>query len=203
MVSNTALIEPIIIDDLVPEGYQVELLNKLTYDIPWRYQSITAQTNNSNYDVCVDANTIDSLQFVHYALLNGSSTEVLPLIRPLMHSVENHLKKRVIDVGRIKINCLTNNIKTFTSSNYNIPHTDDPSVDWLTMVYYINNSDGDTFLFNEAVGDTANGLTLHSRVSPKIGRAVIFDSRRFHAGSNPIDSQSRFVIKVTIKLENE
>jgi len=202
MVSNNSLIDPIIIDDLIPKGHQVELANTLTYNIAWRFQSVTAQIRESNYDVCVDDNTIDSLQFVHYALLNGSSTEALPVIRPLMSAVEKQLNQRVVDVGRIKINCLTNNIKTFTSSNYNIPHTDEPGIEWLTMVYYINDSDGDTFLFNEAVGNTANGLTLHSRVSPSMGRAVIFDSRRFHAGSNPIDSQSRFVINVTFKLEN-
>ena len=202
MVSNNSLIDPIIIDDLIPKGHQVELANTLTYNIAWRFQSVTAQLRESNYDMCVDDNTIDSLQFVHYALLNGLSTEVLPVIRPLMSAVEKQLNQRVVDVRRIKINCLTNNIKTFTSSNYNIPHTDEPEIEWLTMVYYINDSDGDTFLFNEAVGDTDNGLTLHSRVSPLMGRAVIFDSRRFHAGSNPVDSQSRFVINVTFKLEN-
>ena len=202
MVSNNSLIEPIIIDDLIPKGHQVELANALTYSIPWHYQAVTAQVRESNYDVCVDINTVDSLQFVHYALLNGISTEVLPTIRPLMDAVEKHLNNRVVDVGRIKINCLTNNTKDFSSSNYNIPHTDESEDNWLTMIYYINDSDGDTFLFNEAIGNISNGLTLHSRVSPSMGRAVIFDSKRFHAGSNPISSQSRFVINVTFKLEN-
>jgi hypothetical protein len=200
---SVKLINPIILDNLIPKSYQVDLAEKIAYSIPYNFQSVTAMSRGTNYDICIDNNTIDSLQFVHYALLDGTPSEVLSLIRPMLYFVEERLNRKISDVGRVKINCLTRNRNSFTKDNYNVPHTDDPNPDLLSLIYYVNDSDGDTFFFNEAFGQTQNGLTLNARVSPLMGRAVIFDSRRFHAGSNPIESPSRFVINVTLKLENE
>jgi hypothetical protein len=195
------LIKPIILDDLIPKNYQVDVADQLTYNTPYNFQSVTAVVRG--YDTCVDRNTIDSLQFVHYALLDGVPSEVFSLIRPMLYFVEERLSKKISDVRRVKINCLTRNVNSFTKDNYNIPHTDEPNPEFLSLIYYVNDSDGDTFFFNEAVGEAVNGVTIHSRISPKMGRAVIFDSRRFHAGSNPIESQSRFVINITFKLQDE
>jgi hypothetical protein len=195
------LIKPIILDDLIPKNYQVDVAEQLTYNIPYNFQSVTAVVRG--YDTCVDRNTIDSLQFVHYALLDGVPSEVFSLIRPMLYFVEERLDRKISDVRRIKINCLTRNGNSFTKDNYNIPHTDEPNPEFLSLIYYVNDSDGDTFFFNESVGEAVNGVTINSRISPKMGRAVIFDSRRFHAGSNPIESQSRFVINITFKLQDE
>lgn len=200
---SVKLINPIILDNLIPKSYQLDLADKLSYGIPYNFQSVTSQTRGTNYDICIDSNTIDSLQFVHYALLDGEPSEVLSLIRPMLYFLEERLNRKISDVGRVKINCLTRNSNSFTKDNYNIPHTDDPNPDLLSLIYYVNDSDGDTFFFNESFGQTQNGLTLNARINPKMGRAVLFDSRRFHAGSNPIESPSRFVINITLKLENE
>jgi ectoine hydroxylase-related dioxygenase (phytanoyl-CoA dioxygenase family) len=76
-----------------------------------------------------------------------------------------------------------------------------PAPGLLSMVYYVNDSDGDTFLFNEFQNSNkVTEVTLKQRVMPRKGRAVIFDSNRFHASSNPINNTSRFVINFTFKI---
>jgi len=63
-------------------------------------------------------------------------------------------------------------------------------------VYYCNDSDGDTFLFNEFFeqGTLPSRLTLAQRVTPRKNRAVIFESNRYHASSNPRKSSERIII---------
>ena len=69
------------------------------------------------------------------------------------------------------------------------------------MVYYVNDSDGDTVLFNEFYN--TKSVSINRRIAPKKGRAVIFDSNRFHASSNPINTPTRFVINFTFKLHEK
>jgi hypothetical protein len=69
------------------------------------------------------------------------------------------------------------------------------------MVYYVNDSDGDTFLFNEFYesGKVPELFTLYNRVSPKKNRLVIFESNRYHASSNPKLNQDRFIINFVLE----
>lgn len=202
------MIEPIVIDNIIPSSFQDEVFTAIHTQVSWQYEKATSmgskEGNNfiQGYDVFQDEYTIDGPQFTHYVLLNGQNSPALQLIKPVMYFVEKKLNWSVSDVGRIKINSMTRNGPNFTSNNYNIPHVDMPGPGLLSMVYYVNDSDGDTFLFNE-FQDNKNNITklsLKQRVTPKKGRAVIFDSNRFHASSNPIANPARFVINFTFKL---
>ena len=77
---------------------------------------------------------------------------------------------------------------------YNQPHVDEEFPSW-SIVYYLNDSDGDTFIFIEMYDKTTPlKLTVKERVSPKKNRAVLFEANRYHASSNPVVSQARFVL---------
>jgi hypothetical protein len=57
-------------------------------------------------------------------------------------------------------------------------------------VYYLNDSDGDTIIMEQSTVDTAPGsqgvdVKIHRSVTPKKGRMVIFDGRRYHCSSQP------------------
>jgi ectoine hydroxylase-related dioxygenase (phytanoyl-CoA dioxygenase family) len=75
-----------------------------------------------------------------------------------------------------------------------VPHIDlqydngDP-VDHKVLLYYINDSDGPTYFFNEA-------CELQDTVYPKPGRAIIFDGSNIHAASNPVKHPFRMVINI-------
>ena len=57
------------------------------------------------------------------------------------------------------------------------------------MIYYINDSDGDTFL----------NKTETKRITPKANSAVIFPSNLWHASSNPTKGK-RIVINYVAEL---
>lgn len=204
-------IEPIVLDNLIPESYQQELIAAMTHQVSWQYEPATSMGSLEGgnfiqgHDVFQDANTIDCPQFTHYAMLNGQQTNIFQGIRPMIYFAEKRLGWTITKVGRIKLNCTTRNGPNFTSNNYNIPHIDSPLDNLFTLLYYVNDSDGDTFMFNEVhkEGHRVNSLSLNQRVTPKQGRAVVFDSNRFHAGSNPIINSSRFVINITFQPDNQ
>lgn len=66
-----------------------------------------------------------------------------------------------------------------TTLDYYAPHTDRPE-EHLGLIYYVNDSDGDTIFFE--------GDKELQRVSPKKGRIVIFDGNTLHAGGFPTDN---------------
>ncbi len=201
------MIEPIVLDNIIPESFQDEVHTAIKTQVTWQYEPATSMGSKDGnnfiqgYDVIQDANTIDGPQFTYYVLLNGQSTPALQTIRPILYFVEKKLNWIISDVGRIKINAMTRNGPTFTKDHYNIPHVDMPGPGLLSMVYYVNDSDGDTFLFNEFQNSNKiSTISLKQRVTPKKGRAVIFDSNRFHASSNPIETSTRFVVNFTFKI---
>jgi len=60
-------------------------------------------------------------------------------------------------------------------------------------VYYLNDSDGDTIIMEQSTIDTQPGsqgvdVKIHQRVTPKKGRMVVFDGRRYHCSSQPTQS---------------
>ena len=61
-----------------------------------------------------------------------------------------------------------------------------------TGIYYVNDCDGDTFLFD--------GTKEIAKISPKKGRIVIFDGKTLHAGSHPYNSDFRMVINFNFKV---
>ena len=63
------------------------------------------------------------------------------------------------------------------TSLHNNPHVDmqEPH---NVVLYYVNDSDGDTFFFDE-------NKNIMERMTPKKGTAIMFDGKTFHASSNP------------------
>jgi hypothetical protein len=71
-------------------------------------------------------------------------------------------------------------------------HIDIP-FEHLVVLYYVNDTDGDTFIFdkfadlNNLKSPTLNenDASIIKKVSPKKGRALLFDGRRYHSSSAP------------------
>lgn len=81
---------------------------------------------------------------------------------------------------------------------HNTPHVDDLIPHWV-LIYYVNDSDGDTFIFNETGTQMdVSSITIQHRVTPKQGRIVIFDGKYLHAGMHPTVADFRSVINFNI-----
>lgn len=104
---------------------------------------------------------------------------------------------------RIKANFLTQNPnKNFNEMSINFPHLDNYN-EHKVLVYYVNDSDGDTILFNEKweIGDDKKeniDLTTEARVKPKKGRILLFDGLQYHTSQNPINSEYRIILNINI-----
>lgn len=117
-------------------------------------------------------------------------------------------------VVRCKLNLQTT-APLKAKGKYNLPHVDFDRIDgtkFLTAIYYLNDSDGDTFLFNEKSSSMPHNklmddgsmspddmkfidnLTIKKRISPKKGTLIIFRGDTIHAGSHPTSAQNRLVL---------
>ena len=84
------------------------------------------------------------------------------------------------------------NGRSFLQTPTNIPKddVDSPHVDLIVphfvMLYYVNDSDGDTLIYNEktkfssCLPDEGMKFTLKKQISPKQGRVVLFDGIHWH-----------------------
>jgi hypothetical protein len=87
---------------------------------------------------------------------------------------------------------------------FDIPHIDlmeaaSPQNNYWTILYYVNDSDGDTLIFNEKfIGTPIKNFSLNQRVSPKKGRILMFPSNTMHSGNFPINSSYRLVINLNV-----
>jgi hypothetical protein len=77
-----------------------------------------------------------------------------------------------------------------------VVHTNHAHVDFndphLVCLYYVNDSDGETVLYDQTTNDIANLpgmdtslLSVKTKVSPAKGRVVLFNGNRYHSSSTP------------------
>ena len=128
-----------------------------------------------------------------------------PLMQWCLH--KNYMLKYE-DIIRCKINLQTRAPEN-SRGKFNAPHCDLGPVSeekYLTALYYVNDSGGDTYFFNESldkINDVKNldNLNILTKVSAKAGRLVVFPSNIVHAGSHPIENNYRIVINYNFCLK--
>lgn len=111
-----------------------------------------------------------------------------------------HNNVEITNIMRMKINNQTKSIwPEWNEDNCcNEIHYDNSVPNNKTLVYYINNSDGDTILFDALYEGINKQYTMKTlmRVTPKQGRAVVFDTWRFHAPQNPTYTPRRYLLNI-------
>jgi len=204
----------ILIENIISKKWQRDIYD-LVRLLPYTYNAGTAYHLESmnpidlfaqgleiGRDIVLDENTIETPQFVFVA--QPSQPEYKEFI-PFLYLIEDHTKKNIVEITRIKINCLIQN-DNLVDGKHNIAHVDISSDDpnFLSAIYYVNDSDGDTFFFNEhfSDGEVVEKLTVKKRVTPKMGSMVIFPSDQYHASSNPVSNRSRFVINFLFRVSS-
>ena len=105
------------------------------------------------------------------------------------------------ELQRIKINFNPQSTSKYKEKCMH-PHCDMNEGGW-TAIYYVNDSDGDTLIFNEKTMEPfLNGeeLSIKKRIRNIRGRFVMFNQDYLHAGMFPIESDYRVVINFNFKL---
>ena len=146
-----------------------------------------------------DERSYESEQLVHALYLEGARrSQFFDVVFPFFYFLEEKTGVRLGAIERIKANMLLKSAEP--DDKYNTPHIDVPDAGYKSLIYYVKDSDGDTFIFNETFRDK-KALTVNKRVSPKKAKAVLFDSNTWHASSNPRQNQNRVVLNLIFKVK--
>ena len=197
-----------ILNDLLPKSYQQELYNLLSSaNFPWYYSPTSVPTNPDNFQWAVDDNTVDTSQFVHTFYYNNQRlSDFYNIIQPILLFAEYHTGEVFNKVHRVKANLLTKN-QSIQENQYTTPHTDEYLINsggdskYKTLLYYVNDSDGETTFFKErfAYYTRYKELTLDTKIKPTQGTCAIFDSNIFHCSKPPSKFDNRIVINIVLE----
>lgn len=121
---------------------------------------------------------------------------------PFVERLRSFLQETVgmTTLYRMKINKIA--VRPTTPQSHNIPHWDHPDIGHWSMVLYLNDSVGDTVIFDQTrqVLLQTKMLTEAMRVTPREGRAVIFPSRLMHTSSTPDVGEARVVANIVFSV---
>lgn len=196
-----------VIDNLLPATYATTIASEAKNMLLYRYQEQTSYAHMADgshvySNEYTDEHTCDYGQFVSTIVDTSGKptpfTDYINFLRPLVYSVQDRVPElKLNSIFRCKANILLQQ-RDADINHYNIPHYDYAASNAWSLVYYTDDCDGDTFMFNEFqdLHDQKykpSNLTIAQRITPKKNRAVLFQSARYHASSNPIKNKSRFV----------
>lgn len=178
----------VIIDDIIPKNYQDIIENKILSteeSINWfLVPDLDVRLNSENH------NDTKNVGFSHVMVNNSNPVSLLndlflPLVGIACEQIE--ISKYQIVQSRLFLQAPTGE----KDKKNDKLHVDLP-FQHMVLLYYINDSDGDT-VFSDLNSKDITRQTLDSdteyniikRVTPKKGRGVFFNGRIFHASSKP------------------
>jgi hypothetical protein len=184
-----------IFDDIISESNQTKLEEYIKLsNLKWNYQhNITGQYGGTD-SLELPANVLKSTDITDSNISN--------IINSIKLNLLNKLNIEFVKDYRYKINWTTPISEKYDYKN--LIHID-MDVSHIAIVYYINDTDGNTILLNNKNGNCAeshqnnfNSIDLDdfeivNSISPKKGRAVIFDGNIYHYGEYPTITD-RFII---------
>ena len=188
-----------IFKDIIPTSYQNKLENLFDRtDFPWFYNGQIAP--GTKYE---DDNITDSPGFTH-VIWNESKvrSDYFYHVEPILFFLEKETGKTVTDTIRIRAR-RTTQYPNHTLDKYNPPHVDlNIDDDYYSLVYYVDDSDCDTFIFEEQYNADNLPVTFKPkyRIPPKKGCAVLFEGKNYHSGNTPVNFTKRTIINFDIKL---
>jgi|TARA_B110000977_G_scaffold75923_2_gene102469 hypothetical protein len=196
------------IKDIIPVSYQNAIIDRMQGEnfFPW---FLLHKIGHKDYftadqkDIYIDPNVTDDSGFFH---IIQDDTEIrsahYDFFRMILEFYCEKTGKTIDQIFRIRAR-YTSPSPGHDSTKYAAPHIDYPNnSDYTTLIYYVNDADGDTILFDKMFNpqtDVYNPvlnekITEVYRHTPKKGEALIFNGHRYHSGNFPIKHSSRIVL---------
>ena len=207
----------IILDDFLP-AYIQDKLEDLCCDIPWYLMENSTFSKNCSLGEKIEkkGDYVDSEQFSHVFWSTNTREPITnsPIINYDNYINFSHYFSLPLQISSIK-NGFTFNLKdnlyrgklnlTHSQSSptplIKPPHIDiKEDIDYLrnnawAIIYYVNDSDGDTIVYNETeeLLDLTQ-YTIREKISPKKGRIVFLKGHLFHSASVPSSKYSKRIV---------
>jgi len=171
------------IESLATENYKKEVNNLLESSaFPWFYNNATKW---------VDDPKEKSFQFVHTFIdQHKTVSQYTSLALSIFPLLEEKLGIKVKNISRVKANLLTQLDLTDNDLDYTY-HVDSNDSKQMSLLYYVNDSDGDTYIKDN---DTIKTF------KPVAGNAILFNSNLVHRATPPKDSKVRIVINYVFEV---
>lgn len=172
-----------VIDNFLPESFQEELFNVFmsrTIYWYWHNTNVTFEGSDKSFPQLVHAIYSD----------NEIKSDFFNLVRPIVYFIEKELQVSIKEICRIKANLIPKIIYTNEELEASF-HTDINEPNYISVLYYVNNSDGDTVI---------NTLDKAELISPIKGRCVIFNSATKHRPTPPQNNRRRVVLNFVLKI---
>ena len=197
----------IILEDFIPKQLQ-DMLDNLLHSsgYKWVYSDNTSgnekifdkyvKEKSGVYNKVKDHGQFSSLTFHHLASENEMDVKFLETFTSLIWFMFDRVPDATISqYERVKSNLILQKSDDWANKIAE-PHVDAQEKNRKSLLYYVNDSDGDTIIYNERYDDAINGvpLTERKRVSPRKGDAILFDSDIIHSHEYPIISKKRTII---------
>lgn len=175
--------ETVVIDDIIPVDLQDKFHDDLMNYPGWRFiKDMSYNVNNSQFP-----SYGFNMMFKHPEIgvvSNFYESISVPIINALIEKQNLQIEDIYYNRAFLQLPLADMFIKEHNGVHLDIPQ------DHYACVYYLNDSDGDTIIYEQNKHDTAGGsnnvkLVEHARVTPKKGRLVMFDGARYHCSSQP------------------
>jgi len=163
----------------------------------WCYNDATSPPDHK----VINKNVVETFQLTHSIVnLGNDYGEHFNFLKPLFFEIEHQCNIKIRGILRVKANMMFPDQRS-VNLIHNTPHVDVPGeTEFLSAIYYVNNSDGDTVFFNEFENDNFEYLTEYKRICPKKNSLVIFNSHRYHASSNPRLTANRTILNLVLQV---
>lgn len=181
----------LVIDNLVPKGFLEALHIDFRARDHWAFApgTLDEEVQEKYAGKYNDCPMLTLLLFSNEAGINNS---LFSEARTIFSFLEDRTGYSFDALGRIKANLTWPQPEHLTGVNP--PHIDVPQDECISMVFYVNDADGETVLYDKKVHEGEDNLKEIARVEPKAGRALLFHSNRFHSSQPPVNAPYRIII---------
>ena len=203
----------IVFQELIPKILQESMLSTIdgTESFPWYLLRKVGHTwaTNLNY---ADPNVIDGGGFYHSVVDDKKIiSKYYDYFKQILFFFTDKTGIEVDEIIRIRLR-FTNQQTDHSDATYGPIHVDFTKYaePYYTLLYYVEDSDGDTILFDKVFDPAVDvyepeniaGLNIVYRQTPKMGKGLFFNGHRYHSGNYPINHQTRIVINFDFTLKN-
>ncbi len=191
---------PIIIDNCIPKTLQ-DMIEREVFSLhlPWYFLDNITFSGKKFDDKILTTN-----YGFNHTFVSIERNEVMPIHTLFFPIISCALEKLKLpyDTNRFYGGRLFLQLPDGNPNRHNNPHIDREQPHWV-FLYYVNESDGDTILFDKTTLDISpseynlrmkqnnfnsyieSAFKVSERITPKKGTCIIFDGARYHASSSP------------------
>ena len=186
---------PIILDDFIEEELQNQIEDAM-FDCNWSFKIDNTYKYDASlmgmkyrkflnpFEYDISPSIITNLQ---------ANQKIFKLFNPIIEKTCNHINFNLEEISRciagiqgVQVIRKQNKVCNI-HINQKTPH--------LVLLYYVNDADGETLLFDKTIDDIEDDDTIYlderhkfnvvNKIIPKQGRVLLFNGRTYHSASSP------------------